>query len=288
MKYNFKVLLILWAQLFSFQSMANELVWSASGFKMPESIEYDSHYDRYYVSNVNGGVLQQDSNGSIGLINAAGQVLDVEWVTGLHSPKGLALYKNKLYVADVKQLVVINVDSGKIIAQYLADESIFLNGVAVSKEGGVFVSDWMDNKIYQLEDGELKVWLEGPELNSPNGLWIDKQNLYVASWGAGIKEDFTSAVTGNIKKIALTTKAIETLKQGGQWFNMDGIFPYSDGKWLISDFIKGEVVLLNEQGEIENTLKLKKGSADFHYISDKKLVIVPLMNDNQVVAYRLN
>jgi len=73
-----------------------------------------------------------------------------------------------------------------------------------------------------------------------------------------------------------------------QWINMDGIAGYSRGRWLISDFIKGEVLLLNRAGQIEKTVAtLKKGAADFYYLEAKHLIVVPLFMDNQVVAYRL-
>lgn len=285
MKKVLKLITIIFVWSVAYQAFANDLVWSVSGFKMPESVEYDANTNRYYVSNVNDGVILKDGNGSISLIDGKGKLVAVDWITGLHSPKGLALYKNKLYVADVKQLVVINVETAKIIARYPAEDSKVLNGIAINKEGAVYISDWLANKIYKLDDGELKVWLDTAELNSPNGLWADSRYLYVASWGSQIKEDFSTETSGNIKKISLDNKTIETLEQGQQWFNMDGIFPYSEGKWLVSDYIKGEVFLLNQSGEIEKSLKLKVGAADFYYIQDKKLIIVPLMQDNKVVAY---
>ena len=230
-----KFIAVTFIWIVSFQISANEPVWMASGFKMPESVEYDAVHDRYYVSNVNDGVMSQDGNGSISLIDGKGQLVSLDWVTGLHSPKGLALYKNKLYVADVKQLVVINVETNKIIARYAAEDSKVLNGIAINENGSVFVSDWLGNKIYTLEDGELKIWMDTEELNSPNGLWVDMSHLYVASWGSHIKEDFSTGTTGNIKKISLATQKIETLNQGDHWFNMDGIFSYSEGKWVVSD-----------------------------------------------------
>ncbi|HHI94887.1 MAG TPA: GTP-binding protein [Gammaproteobacteria bacterium] len=252
---------------------------------MPESVEYDPTRDRFYVSNINDGVMKQDDNGSIGLLDAHGKLLNVDWISGLHSPKGLALYNNKLYVADVKQLVVINVDSGKLIARYAADESMVLNGITISKAGTVFVSDWMGNRIYTLDDGELKIWLEDSKLNSPNGLWVDDSNLYVASWGAKPKADFTTETSGNIKQISLNTKIIKTLPQNKHWINMDGISRYSKNRWIVTDFIKGEVLLLDTKGRVKKLLAVKKGSADFYYIREKNLLVIPLMMDNQVVAY---
>jgi DNA-binding beta-propeller fold protein YncE len=223
------------------------------------------------------------------LIDGNGKLLNSNWVTGLHSPKGLALHKDKLYVADVKQLVVINVDEGKVIARYAADDSKVLNGIAINKEGGIFVSDWMGNRIYSLQDGELKTWLESSDLNSPNGLWIEGMNLYVASWGRNPKSDFSTETSGRLLRIAISSKTIETLGPENQWINMDGIARYSGDRWLISDFLKGKVLQLNKDGLIEKTVAtLRKGAADFYYIEAKQLIVVPLFMDNQVVAYRLN
>lgn len=254
---------------------------------MPESVEFDAHRDRFYVANINGGITEEDGNGSIGLLDGSGKLIEVDWVVGLHSPKGLALRGDKLYVADVKQLVVINVATGKLVARYEAKDSLVLNGISINKAGKVFVSDWTGNRIYTLDDGELKIWLESAELNSPNGLWADNDYLYVASWGKNPKADFTTDTTGNIKKISLKTKKIETLDQGARWNNMDGIARYGRDKWLISDFIKGEVLLINKTGQIEKTIISKKGAADIFYIPEKNLVVVPLLMDGQVSAYKV-
>lgn len=284
-----KIILPLIGLIFSVQVFGNQSVWSTSGFSMPESVEYDKKNDRYYVSNVNGGVNQQDNNGTISLLDGKGKLLKADWVTKLHSPKGLALFGNKLFVADVKQLVVINVEEEKIVARYEASDSIILNGITINRKGEVFVSDWMGNSIYSLDNGELKPWLRSKKLNSPNGLWVDDDYLYVASWGSNPnpKAHFTTETSGGIKKISLKEKTIETLKQGKRWINMDGISSYSENKWLVSDFIKGEILLINNKGEVEKSVVVKKGSADFFYVKEKNLLVIPLMMDNKVVAYTL-
>lgn len=277
------------ALLFAANVLAADPIWTASGFKTPESVEYDAARDRFYVSNINGGVSEQDGNGSIGLIDGKGGLVAAEWVKGLHSPKGLALHKGKLYVADVKELVVVNVDTGKVIARYEADDSKVLNGISISASGQVFVSDWLGNRIYKLEDGELKVWLSSDDLDSPNGLWVEGNDLYVASWGKHPKEDFTTETSGVLKKISLKTKAIKTIGSAGKpWMNMDGIARYDKKHWLISDFIKGEIYLTDNQGQVKKTITSKKGSADLYYIAAKHWLVVPLFLDNQVVAYQLD
>jgi DNA-binding beta-propeller fold protein YncE len=271
----------------AFQVSADQPVWSVSGLKTPESVEYDSIRNQYYVSNVNGDPMMQDSNGSIALINGEGQLVNVDWITGLHGPKGLALHNNKLYVADIRQVVVINVVDQKVVARYEAADSMMLNGITVSKTGDVFVSDMMGNRIYTLDNGELKIWLENPELNSPNGLWVEDNYLYVASWGSKPKKDMTTETSGNIKKISLKHKSIETLDQKDSWVNMDGISRYSSSHWLVSDFLKGKVLSISQTGEVKDVLTLKPGSADLFYVREKSLLVVPLFMDGKVVAYKL-
>ncbi|MFT5852458.1 MAG: hypothetical protein ACI87J_002435, partial [Colwellia sp.] len=250
------------------------------------SVEYDVKHDRYYASNINGGLMEQDGNGSIALLDSKGKLIDLDWVSGLHSPKGLALYRNRLYVADVKQLVVIDVTAAKIIARYNADDSKVLNGITVSEHGKVYISDWLGNSIYTLDNGELTVWLAGNSLASPNGLAVDNGYLYVASWGKNPQSDFTTETSGSIKKISLTTQKIETFVPD-RWVNLDGISLYGKDKWLVSDFINGEILLIDSKGKIEKSIKTKKGAADFYHIFDQELLVVPLIFDNSVVAYKL-
>ncbi len=286
MKNKIKAIIVLVGFTLIGQVYAEQPIWSASGLKMPESVEYDVKHDRYYASNMNGGLMEQDGNGSIALLDSKGKLIDPDWVSGLHSPKGLALHKDRLYVADVKQLVVIDVTAAKIIARYNADDSKVLNGITVSEHGKVYISDWFGNSIYTLDDGELTVWLANDALESPNGLAVNKDYLYVASWGKNLKEDFTTETSGSIKKISLATQKIETIMPE-RWVNLDGISLYGKDKWLVSDFINGDILLIDRQGKIEKNIKIKKGTADFYHIIDKNLVVVPLLFDNQVVAYKL-
>lgn len=56
---------LLSALLFAWPAFADNPIWVTSGLKMPESVEYDRVREQFYVSNINGGVMEQDGNGSI-------------------------------------------------------------------------------------------------------------------------------------------------------------------------------------------------------------------------------
>ena len=43
------------------------------------------------------------------------EMIAPDWVSGLNSPKGMGVYKDKLYAADLENVVVIDVNAGKIV-----------------------------------------------------------------------------------------------------------------------------------------------------------------------------
>lgn len=261
-------------------------LWSVSGFKMPESVVYDQKSQRFYVSNVNGAPLHQDSNGSIGWISDSGDHALTEWVTGLHSPKGLALDESYLYVADVKELVVINTSTGLISARYLAPESSVLNGVAITENKEVYVSDWAGNALYKLVGNELVKWLDNEALESPNGLFAKGNYLYVASWGRDIQDDFSTKTSGGLKRVNLEDQSIEHLSKDSQWMNLDGIDLLPGNKVLATDFMKGELLEISAAGGISQRHNLEPSAADFYYSPEKQLLLVPYLMTNSVKAYQ--
>jgi len=239
-------------------------VWEVQGFKMPESVVYDSARDQYYVSNVNKEPLKQDFNGSIGLIKNPGtntEEVIVEWVTGLSSPKGLALKGNMLYAADVKELVIIDVSKGKINQRIIAPDTMVLNGIAISDDA-IYVSDWMGNAIYKVAGDRLELWIKSDELDLPNGLSVNNDHLYVGTWGTQVQADFSTKTSGSLKRINLSTKQIETLSHEETWMNLDGVQVLDNNNVLITDFIKGEFIEFDAQGKIVNTIQVGKTAAD--------------------------
>ena len=51
-----------------------------------------------YVSNMGGNTDPADGDGFIAKVSLDGKIENLKWTTGLNAPKGMGLYKNKLYV----------------------------------------------------------------------------------------------------------------------------------------------------------------------------------------------
>jgi hypothetical protein len=96
-----------------------ELIWETQGFNNPESVVYDASNDVLFVSNVNGSGVEKDGNGYISKILTDGTVIRKQWVVGLNAPKGLAIYEDTLYVADIDTLVAVDIASGTISNSFI-------------------------------------------------------------------------------------------------------------------------------------------------------------------------
>jgi hypothetical protein len=278
----------------------NNLWETPNDLKNPESVAYTPEQNVLFVSNVNGKPTQKDQNGFISKVSPSnGSIIELNWVTELNAPKGIAIPNNKstLYVSDITDLVEINIDNGKIMKRFNAPGSAFLNDVVSDNQGNIYVSDTVTNTIYKLDtnakDGNntssLQAWLQSPQLNSPNGLHVDnnKNRLIVASLGDMSKPG------GGIEVIDMKNKTITTLGKEGTtspFGGLDGIeSDTTEAHYYVTDNPAGKVYIVNADGTGYGTLidLHTKGAADLDFIPSQSTIIIPLMQDNKLVTYKL-
>lgn len=244
-------------------------------FMVPESVLYDKARNILYVANINGTPTDKDGNGFISKLTVDGKIENLKWVTGLDAPKGMGVYKNRLYVTDISSIVEIDIDRGKILKRYDIGGK-FLNDITVDSAGRVYVSDMATDKIHRLSGGRVTTWLSSKALQNPNGLLIEKSRLMVASKGGG-----------NIKIIDIRKKSISDWTSIGG--NPDGLVSDGRGNYLLSSW-NGEAYFIKASGEkvkLFDTRASNINSADIEYIPGKRLLLVPTFFDNRVVAYEV-
>ena len=261
-------------------------LWEVGGFKNPESAVYDRAAGAIYVSNVNGQPAAKDGNGFISKLGPDGKIIALEWVKGLDGPKGLALAKGMLYVADIDRIVAIDTARGEIADRYEARGAKFLNDLTADKEGRVYASDMVTNSIWVLENGKLSVLLQDDALDNPNGLLAEDGRIVVGSWGK-MAEDFSTKVPGHMKVVDLATKKVSDLGDPTPVGNLDGVEPDGKGGYLVTDWVKGGLFRIAGDGKATPLLPLKHGSADLGTGPDG-IVIIPMMMDDMVVAYKVD
>jgi hypothetical protein len=285
-----------------------EKVWeTATELKTPESVIYVPNENVLFVSNIDGAPDGKDNQGFISKVSPLnGSIIELNWVTGLNAPKGMTITNNNitnntlLYVSDITDLVEIDANSGKIINRYNAPGSGFLNDVASDNQGHVYVSDTVTNTIYRLDtknlgnnsnnnnNASLQVWLQTPELNGPNGLYVDDTNnrLIVVSFGA------FSNPGGSIRVVDLQNRTMSSLGEEGTAVpigGLDGVEADSTGRYYyVTDNPAGKLYVVNSNGTGYETLDLQKqGTADLGTIVDQNMIIIPMMQENKLEAFRI-
>lgn len=252
------------------------LKWTSDSLlRVPESVLYDGTHNILYVSNIDGAPDGKDGAGFISQLTSDGKIKNLKWITGLNAPKGLGMFKNNLYVADLAQVVVIDIAAGKITKTYDVDGAVFLNDITVDKKGDVYISDTRASKIYLLSNNKIEVYLEQEELNGVNGLLAIKDGLFVVNFASG-----ESYLLGADKKLTAKGKIAE---------GADGVEPVGNGDYIISSWY-GEVFYVAASGKVTslvNTRDAKIGAADIGYNPKNKMVYVPTFFKNTVMAYEL-
>jgi DNA-binding beta-propeller fold protein YncE len=278
------------------QTKVNKLWETLPNLKNPESVAYAPKQNVLFVSNVNGKPDQKDQNGFISKVSLSnGSIIELNWVAGLNAPKGIAISNDgsKLYVSDITDLVEIDIVSGKIIKRFNALGSSFLNDVVADNQGNIYVSDTGINTIYKLDgntgNSALQVLLQSPQLNGPNGLLVDnnKNKLIVVSLGP------LSKPGGGIEVVDLKNKTISTLGKEGTtspFGGLDGIVSNAaKTRYYVTDNPAGKIYAVNADGTGYVTLidLHTQGAADLGSIPGQSMIIIPLMQDNKLVAYKL-
>jgi sugar lactone lactonase YvrE len=239
-----------------------------------ESVLYDKDRDVIYVSNINGAPDAKDNNGFISKISPDGKIVELQWVKKFNAPKGLGLFGNKLYVADIDRVVEIDVMTGKITKTFAVDGAKFLNDITVDKDGRVFVSDTGAGNVIQIESGKLTKWLEN--VAGPNGLLAEDGRMFVLTW-----DGKTVTTVDSNKQVTVQADSIE---------NLDGVEAVGDGGYLVSSW-NGMVRYLDKDWQSYTLLDTRADSvsaADIEYIQEKNLLLVPTFFHNTVRAYELS
>lgn len=243
-------------------------------FKVPESVYHDAEAQLLYVSNINGNPTDQDNNGFLSKLDMDGNILELEWISGLHAPKGMGRFGDKLYVTDIVRVAEIDLTGDSVLNYYPAEGAQFLNDIAIDTAGNVYISDMKTNKIHRFKDDTLEVWLESDILNTPNGLFVEDDALLIG-------------ISGAVLKVGLDDKEMETFisNTGG----IDGLGMVGSGTYIISDWA-GNVHLIypeKEKLKILDTTPVKVNAADIDFNVREQVLLVPTFFDNRVVAYKL-
>lgn len=258
------------------------------GFQTPESVLYDEKSDRYLVSNINGPALLKDDNGFISKLSPNGAVENLKWIDGtstgftLNGPKGMAISKGRLFVADIDSVRVFDAGSGAYINSYAISGAGFLNDVVAAPNGDIYVTDSGiagsplpigNDAIYKISGQNVTKIAGGLELSQPNGLEFHGQTITMVPLGSD--KVFELPANGG----ALVTKA--TMPAG----SLDGVVRLDDGTLFVSSWNGSAVYKLAPDGTITTEVSNVVSPADIGFDSLRNRILIPVFLLDKVVIH---
>jgi sugar lactone lactonase YvrE len=261
-------------------AQAGEL-WRASGFQQPESALFDAANNRIIVSNIVGNPGEADGNGYLSVLSLDGKTVSQHWTDGMDAPKGSAISEGKLYVADITKVRVVDLASGKLVSTIDVPGAVFLNDVTSDRSGKIYVTDMLADAIYRIDGDKPELFVKDVMLASPNGVFADGGRLIVASWGKGIKPDFSTAEPGGLLSVDLASKAITPMPGAQNFADLDGVVAIGDSIYATA-YMTGTLYRYKAGGAPEIVAQFKPGSADIG--TDGTRIFVPLMNEGEIAA----
>ncbi|SNR75231.1 hypothetical protein [Desulfurobacterium atlanticum] len=258
-----KFFFLLLAILIPFKSFAGEI-------KTPESAQF--YKNKIYVSNIgNLPPNKKDGDGFIAVLNSKGKFKKI-LTKGLNAPKGITFVKDKLYVTDIDTVVVIDINSGKIIKKIPIEGARFLNDITANREA-LFVSDTQINTIFKIPLSTLKpeIFVKSYKLKGPNGLAFNQNGeLICVSWNSG---DILKVSKEKIEKI------------GHIKGNLDGLVIEENGNLIVSDFKNGKIYEIRN-GKTKLLIENLITPADIGY--NKGKLAIPEFFANKIIIKKVN
>jgi sugar lactone lactonase YvrE len=258
-------------------------LWSTEDvFLTSESVLKDPNRDILYVTNFDNQFSQKpEPSGFISTLSMDGEILNLRWVEGLHAPTGMDIWNDTLFVCEREHLLAIELATGQVAGRWKIPEAVFPNDLVIDSEGTIYISDtrtgdWDESRIYRFRDGHFDIFAnEG--ISRANGLWIHDGWLIVGSSGDGY-----------LKKVELSTGRVERIISLG-WGVIDGIRVDSHGNYLVSHW-EGQLYRISPDGQVLEILDaLPEGwnTADFEYLPEEGILLIPTFLDNRVRAIQI-
>ena len=254
------------------------------GFAAPASVIHDPITDVYLVSNINGSPTDRDDNGFISLVSPEGNVIALKWIDGdsssvyLNAPRGMAVYGEFLYVADLTTVRRFDRRTGAPRGETPIPGATLLSDVATTDEGYVYVTDSGlrpganglepsgTDAVYRMgQDGKLETLARGDSLGRPTGVAVTGDSVWVVGFGSGELYRVAGGTRTDVRKLAR-----------GELSGLVAVF----GEVFVSSW-EGETIYRGRPaGPFVELLHQLKTPADIGHDLWRNRLLIPLYNDN--------
>ncbi|SFK70252.1 PQQ-dependent sugar dehydrogenase [Methylophaga sulfidovorans] len=233
---------------------------------------------RVFITEI--GEFGKAGDGKVTVIDKSGQKATL--ATDLNDPKGIDLWNNELYIADVDHVVKVDMNGKVTVAadtKAFPGKPVFLNDMEIDGNGTLYVSDSGNDDgenagIYQItQAGKVsEILSDSSAIKRPNGLLMDgNDSLLVADFG-----------TGDLYRMSISTGKTEALNKG--FGGADGLVRDSKGYLYVSDWQNGKVWQLVEPKATPQLISDDfVSAADISLSADGQSIMVPDMKGGKLV-----
>lgn len=251
-----------------------ELVWKTdSVFKFSEGVVPEPGGKFLFVSNTIGSPMEKDGKGSISKVGFDGKIIDLNWVTtGMNAPKDIQVYKNLIYVADLDEVIVVDINKAAVVQTIKIEGARLLHNFAIDKNGIVYVSDLFAGTVYKVENGKASLYLE--KLGYAAGMLAVGSDLYVLTGGNLVKAD-------KDKNITTISKGMDN--------RMNGLAMVNEKEFLVTSW-GGIMYYVNADGTNQvllDTTKQRIPSGIIYYDQKTKIVYMTTDERNVLKAFKV-
>ncbi len=263
-----------------------------NGLAHPESLNSDGHF--LYATNVGKEMnpADKDGDGFISKLTLQGKMIMPSITTEkLNAPKGTAIIKGVLYVADINRIVGIDLSNGKKTKEInlAAFHTSFANDLAVKDDHTLFVSATDIGKVLEVNLSNAQVQ-EVATLKGANGICYDKanQHLYTCNFL------FDNLQGGEIGMVTWQQGKPIYERIGSVHGGFDGLELVNSHTLLVSDwgaldhpagFL--EKIDLGTKTATKLDIPVIAGPADIHLDIAQQRVYIPVMLESKVQIVKL-
>lgn len=237
----------------------------------PESVVYDSAFERYLVSNWEDGNIVQ--------INSAGQ--QDNFNTELSSTAGLHIVGDTLFVSsnvgEYSGVVGILLSSGRIVFHVNIPEKQLLNDITSDLAKNLYVTDCDANKIYKVSINNLNyTTFVDSGLGYPNGIIYDSKNNRLLVLNGGLPN--RPLISVNLEDSTIST-VVETGINA-----IDGLSTDNNGNTYFSSWSTDKVYRYNESytNPPEVVSSGHNNPADIFFNKLNNILAIPNFHSNSV------
>ena len=239
----------------------------------------------YFISSTNG-----DDMGWVSKLAADGSMIDSRWATDLRNPMGMRVSGNRLWINNTTEVVGLNLDNPSDRIVHPIDGAISLNDLATDSSGHAYLSDTMNSRVVRVDlaTGENSTYISTLP-SSPNGVLVQGDRLYIASWGVMSdrpeeRAEWITKTAGDLYWVSLkdSTKSRHIIVP--ELGNLDGVEIDQKGNIYVSDWESGKLYKISSGTKTVIGLgQYGQGLADIGLNSLTGELALPVMLSSEVL-----